>query len=418
MTTAFDPRIDTRRAGWFSGVLMFAAVLAPLLGWLGPLGFAPLGALAGILSLGALRIETRHLWAVVPALVLIAWAAVSIFWSPFRPKTLESWIVLKLLAEAVLLWAFVRAAAEADGEGRRMALAVFAWGMAGLGALLTLEALSGALIYRSVREAIGDPIRPDLAARNVAQGAYVLAVLCAPAALAAIRSGAPKWLGLVMLAGVVAASVAFDADAPVLALLLAAGAGALCLRWPSAGPIVLAAGTVVFFLAAPSVVVLAKATGVYQALEAAAPLSWSQRMGYWSHAVRWIGDHPFRGWGIEASRMFAPGIKLHPHNAALQVWLELGLVGAACASAFWGAILLRQRRAAADLGVAAGVAAAVVYLVFAAVSFGVWQEWWVCLGGVAAAFALAVERQPGAGAGTGEVRVPQMQTSTDGPISE
>ncbi len=40
-----------------------------------------------------------------------------------------------------------------------------------------------------------------------------------------------------------------------------------------------------------------------------------------AHAVDWIADKPLQGWGLDASRMFGPGIVLHPHDAALQVWL-------------------------------------------------------------------------------------------------
>lgn len=417
MTEAFDPRIDTRRAAWFGGVLTFVAVLAPLMGWVAPLGFAPLAALAGLLAITGVRVEARHLPAVVPALVLLAWAAVSIFWTPYRPKNLQSFMAVKLIAEAVLCWAVVCAAAEAGPQGRRRALSVFAWGMAGFGAMLLVEALSGAAVYQALRKAIGDPIRPDLAAKNVAQGVFVLTIFCAPAALAAQRVGAPRALGLVMLAGIIAASVALDADAPILAVVLALAAGGAVMAWPTVAPRVLAAGAASFFLGAPLLVKAAQATGLYAKLEAAAPLSWAQRMGYWSHAVGWIGDHPLRGWGLDASRMFAPGIRLHPHDAALQVWLELGLVGAVCAAAFWAAIFLRMSRKAPDLGLAAGAAAAVAYLVFAAVSFGVWQEWWVCLGGLAAAFALAVERHrpPVTDA---VAPAPAMETSTADPISE
>ncbi|WP_374569905.1 O-antigen ligase family protein [Phenylobacterium sp.] len=415
MTAPFDPRIDDSRGGWYGAVLTFVALMAPLLGWLSPLGFAPLAALAGLLCLGAVRAEPRHLPAMVPALVLFSWAAVSIFWTPYRPKNLQSWIALKLVAESVLYWGVVRAAAQASAASRGRALTVLAWGMAGLGAILLIEGLTGAFVYQTLRDALHDPIRPDLARRNVAQGAYVLAIFCAPAALTAWRSGRSwsKYLGLVMVAGLVAASVAFDADAPVLAVVLALAAGWAVMTWPTAGPRVLAAGAGLFFLGAPSVILAAKAVGLYDKIHAMAPLSWSERMDYWSHAVRWIGDHPLRGWGIDSSRSFGPGIVLHPHDGALQIWLELGVVGAVCAAVFWMAIFLRMCRKKPDLGVAAGAATGVVYLVFAAVSFGVWQEWWVALGGLGAAFAFAAELQPARAPAEAMVKQP----STADPIS-
>ncbi len=56
--------------------------------------------------------------------------------------------------------------------------------------------------------------------------------------------------------------------------------------------------------------------------------------------------------------MFSPGIELHPHDGALQVWLELGFVGAVAAAAFWGLTLTRLARPApTPMAAAAGAAA-------------------------------------------------------------
>ena len=52
----------------------------------------------------------------------------------------------------------------------------------------------------------------------------------------------------------------------------------------------------------------------------------------------------------------------------------------------------RQRGARRDLGAAAAVAAASAYLVMGAVSFGVWQEWWLAVGALAATACLALQR--------------------------
>jgi len=105
-------------------------------------------------------------------------------------------------------------------------------------------------------------------------------------------------------------------------------------------------------------------------------------MGYWSHAIDWIASAPLRGWGLDASRMFGPGIKLHPHNGELQIWMELGVVGAVAAAAFWWTTLGRLARPRASLLIAAAAASAVVYLLFGTLNFGLWQEWWLALGGM------------------------------------
>jgi O-antigen ligase len=82
--------------------------------------------------------------------------------------------------------------------------------------------------------------------------------------------------------------------------------------------------------------------------------------------------------------VFGPGIILHPHDGALQIWLELGAVGAVLAAAFWFLTLRRLTREARDLGAVAVAASCAVYLLFGALNFGVWQEWWLALGALVA----------------------------------
>ncbi len=372
---------------WFGWVLAGVFALSPLLGWLGPLGFAPIAALGGLLTIHGARVDREHRAAALAILVLVTWALASMAWSPFRAEKLENATGLKLVAQGVLYWALFYAGARASADKRAMALRVLVWGMAALGLVLAIEAMTGAGLYQALRTAIGDPIRPDLAVRNVAQGGFVLAVLT-PAA------GCGVWPIVLMAAGIAGASLSLAADAPILALVVSVLFGLAVYRWPVVAPRVLGGMAALLFLTAPGVVWLTRKLGWFQEVEASVSLSWSQRMGYWRHAGDWIGDHPLRGWGLEASREFAPGIILHPHNAALQIWLELGLIGAMSAAVFWGAVLAGLSRPERDVGRAAAAATAGAYLVFSAVSFGVWQEWWLALGAVAAAACMALLHQP------------------------
>ena len=378
---------------WFGWVLAGVFALSPLLGWLSPLGFAPLAALGGLLTIRGIRVEDEQRPVALAILVLVTWALASVLWSPFKPDSIESATAAKLIAQAILYWALFRAGAAASAEARTMALRVLAWGMGGLGLILALEAATGAGIYQALRAAIGDPIRPDLAVRNVAQGGFVLAVLTPAAALASKRTGCGVWPIVLMAGGIAGASLSLAADAPILALVVSVLFGLAVYRWPVAAPRVLGGMVATLFLAAPGVVWLTRKLGWFQELEASVSLSWSQRMGYWRHATDWIGDHPLRGWGLDASREFAPGIILHPHNGALQIWLELGLIGAVSVAVFWGVLFANLSRPERGTGRAVAAATAGAYLVFSAVSFGVWQEWWLALGAVAAAACMAVQHQ-------------------------
>lgn len=391
--TAAEARAPVRESSWFGWVLAFAFVLAPLAGWVGPLAFAPIVGLSGFLSLGALRNAERDRPAALAILVLATWALVSMVWSPFTPAKPEQATAMKLVLQGALYWALLRAADSMTASGRSLVLRIFAWGMALLGAMLAVEALTGAGVYQALRQAMGDPIRPDLAVKNVAQGGFVLAVLTPAAALAGWRTGAGIWPGLLMVAGILGSSLGLNADAPALALIFSGLATTMVWCWPVWAPRVIGGAAAVLFLAAPAVVWATRQLGWFQALEREVPLSWSMRMGYWRHAADWISDHPLRGWGIDASRMFGPGITLHPHNGPLQVWLELGLIGATAAAVFWFVAIASQSQPNRDLGRGAAVGTAVAYLTFSAVSFGVWQEWWLAVGALAAAGSMAVQRQ-------------------------
>ncbi|MET0273552.1 MAG: O-antigen ligase family protein [Phenylobacterium sp.] len=399
MMTAAAPRRD-RLGAWCGSVLIGGAALTPLMAWLGPLGFAPLLAVMGLASLPSLRIRDQDRPIAVALLAALVWAGVSTLWSPFHPKHPQDGAALKLAFELPLFWAAVCGARRAEPRLARRALAILAWGLAALGVLLLVEAATNAAVYRAVHEAFLGPIRDDYARKNLAQGSFVLALLWPIAAAGGVRAGAPRWLALPMAAGAGVLAVAFLSDAPGMAVGLGVVVGLAAWRWPKATPTTLAAVASLMFLVAPAVVWGVRELADYAALEAELPVSWAMRMSYWSHAVDWIIDHPLRGWGLDASRAFGPGIQLHPHNGALQVWLELGVLGAAAATAFWWFSLRRLVRAAPELMAAGACASAAVYLLFGALNFGVWQEWWLALGTLVAVLAATPARGPVARAST------------------
>lgn len=387
---------DTARDGlgtWCGWVLTGAAVLTPLFAWLGPLGFAPLVGLAGLLCLPALRHSASGGFA-VPALLLamVAWAVLSCFWSPFRPDELEESTALKLSLQLLLYWAAISGARRADPVAARRALKVVTWGLAAYAVVLLIEASTQASVYRAIRAAIDDPITLPYAGKNLAQGAFVLALLWPAAAAAGARAGAPVWLALPMALATAVGGYTFLADAPVLAVVLALSVLALVTIWPSWSPRLMGPMAAALVVAMPLVIIAMRMLGVGPQL----PLSWSQRVGYWNHAIDRISEHPLRGWGLDASRTFAPDIQLHPHNGALQLWLELGLPGAVLAALTWALVFSRLSHPHRSLLAAAGAASASVYLLFGLVSFGVWQEWWLALGAWVVVI-LALGRRAGEG---------------------
>jgi len=127
----------------------------------------------------------------------------------------------------------------------------------------------------------------------------------------------------------------------------------------------------------------------------------AHRLVIWKFATEMIMRKPVTGWGMDSSRAIPGGsevvsiancfdssrgkmvdyvgerIPLHPHNAAFQLWLELGAIGVLIAV---GSIVHLLRRA--DRNGAAGrgdrpLTAAVFSSTFIVynVSFGIWQSW-------------------------------------------
>jgi O-antigen ligase len=392
--------------GWCGWLLVGAAALAPLVAWLGPLAFAILVAGVGLLALPAVRMTDEDRPALIALFALLIWAAVSTTWSPYHPKRVEDGTIVKMAFELPLYWSAICAARCADPRLARLAMRILAFGFATLGAVLLVEAATGALVYRTLHVALYEPIRPDFAVRNVAQATFVLALLWPLAALGAPVKLRPWFAAFMALSAGIAAHV-FRSDAPVLAVVLAPVVGLVVYRWPNGGPKAFAAVAAAFFLTMPALVWGVRAFANYTELEGAIPLSWSERLSYWSHAVDWISDKPLQGWGLDASRMFGPGIVLHPHDAALQVWLELGAIGALSAAVFWGVTLSRLVRPAPSLGAAAMAASSAVFLLFLAINFGVWQEYWLALGALVAVLA-ALHGRAG----------PAARLSTSAPYSE
>ena len=375
---------------WCGWVMVGVAGLTPWMAWLGPLGFAALIALAGLLCLPAVRIPARQTPLAIILLLGLAWAGFSTLWTAQRAQVVEDSVALKLAVQLPLYFAAWCGARRADPAIAGLALRILAWGLAAYGCLLLLEAFTGGGVYGTLRVLIEDPIRPDLGRKNIAQGSFVLALIWPVAAVAGLRAGAPLWLAVPMAVGTAVLAQGFLSDAPVLAVGLALGVGATVWIWPRSAPKAMGLAAAGMMLVMPLLILAVRMAGTGAHL----PTSWDQRMGYWAFTMGRIADHPWRGWGLDASRAFSPEIQLHPHNGALQIWLELGAVGAVLAALTWAFVFRRLARDERSLLTAGTAGSVAVYLFFGLVSFGVWQEWWLALAALVAVVAALAETQP------------------------
>lgn len=166
-------------------------------------------------------------------------------------------------------------------------------------------------------------------------------------------------------------------------------------------------GARVLRLAVPLVValVLLLPLGLGALLATGPDVNWMQgsaahRVLIWDFAIQRMLEHPLLGWGMEAARAIPGGelqisaeqlarfhlepqaawfaevraqrLPLHTHNFIIQIWLELGAVGAALTAALLAVLL----RAADHPGRFGAFCAA---FAVANLSYGAWQGWWVAL---------------------------------------
>lgn len=309
----------------------------------------------------------------------IAWAALTALWSPYSDRW--DWPVNLAILGAV-------SAAVAPISAPR-SFRWIVWGVLAASFLLFVEALSGGII----RDLLPPDNRPDKDDVATARGIGCLVLMMPAVALMAYR-----WWGRGALFIVVAATIFMGSRFGITANLLAAVAGAmaagLAYFWPRLTLRMLLVSGIAGFVLMP--LFAAALPTVDTMMEwTAGPASWRMRLTAWKEIWNGLGDgnvlHLIFGHGVEAGRVLGdtlggrllPGavlpsraIPTHPHNIFLQVWYDLGLVGALLSA---GALYLGFRQLlAAQLqreSVMAVAALSSAILVFAAVDASLWTLW-------------------------------------------
>ncbi|UPY38977.1 O-antigen ligase family protein [Sediminicoccus sp. KRV36] len=322
----------------------------------------------------------RLVW---PALALLGWATISGLWAPELGRALDSVLRLGLtLALAVLAADALRGAPATPLIPRAAALGL------GLGIAAALfDDLSGHALRAFVRRLNEAPVTLAFGLKNAAS---VIALLLPLAVFApTLPRGVRVALGL---SGAVVALL-LPGESAKLAVLVGLAVGLAAGLAPRATRMALAGVAAVLILGLPWML------GATLPRDASAlPNSAAHRLLIWDFAAERIAERPVLGWGMDSSRAIPGGtgrpdaamrdafgltspaaaqwfaqaqlLPLHPHNLALQVWLELGLIGAALMALLLAMVARACRSPAACGAFAAG-------LVIAMLSYGAWQYWWV-----------------------------------------
>jgi O-antigen ligase len=382
----------------------------PLCLYLGVRGFAPVVGLMGLICLPLVRPTRQDVSGALILGALVIWAAISIAWSPADnlrafggAKTSRHFTIGPMALLLALGFALITGLRRLDSDSARKALNWIAYGVLAATPVVSGEGLCGVKLYPTILAATHQHVRLDRLIADLAQAAYVVAVVAWPLAAALKRKRQPG-LALVLFAFVPLSMVVLRGVAPTLALGFGLGSFWLVLRFGARGVALLALLTAAYLLAVPLVMLSVDHLHLFAQFKTTLPPSWSDRLRIWSFVAEQLAKTFPRGAGLDASRTFPGVIPLHPHSAPLQVWYELGLVGAVIQIAFW-LWLWRRISGCAELDRLYGAtiaATATAYFTINAVSFGQFQAWWLAVGGLAMALCglLGAALSPATGAET------------------
>ena len=317
-------------------------------------------------------------------LLLCAWGALSTLWAPEPARAAQ---------QAVTLAAMILLAHGAAGAAQGVRL--MPW--IGLGLVLGLLAAladwqSGNALRAAVR---GLKEVPEALMFGLKPAASLMALLL-PLGFALPW----PWLGRAALLVLGAAVlISLPGETARLATIAGLAAALLSLAAPRLVPRLVGVAVALAILAMPLLVGL-----IPKIPSAGLPASAVHRLVIWDFAAARIAEKPLIGWGLEASRAVPGGraqpdaavldrlnitapaqrdflalphvelMPLHPHNGALQLWLELGGIGALLGAALVFALGVAAARSSAP-AVGAGMLASAA--VTGMLSFGLWQAWWV-----------------------------------------
>ncbi len=383
-------------------VLGAAGFLAPVIGVVAPLGL-PLLLVAAALGAIVVRRTRNHAWPTPPPGLLlvvgsvVTWSVLSLAWTIDPGATLGKLPGFVLLLAAGLI--LVDSATRLSGAERmvfaRLSVAGFCIGFA----VLLFERFADAPIRRSTStDSESWAVMLDTYNRSVT----VLALLIWPVVLVVRRRG--SWWGVAGWILVLATIWFYSSNAAITGLVVGGFTfvlGRIFPRWAVRG---LGAALALAVFASPLLPSVLPPPAEVNERVPGLPYSGYHRLVIWEFTAKRISERPVLGWGFNTSRSI-PGrdirpdninvaLPLHPHNAALQWWLELGVMGAMLGAGLIGWLFVAIGRVHADtVEKAMYLGLVLTAITICSLGFGIWQSWWLAVLWLSGGF-MAAARQP------------------------
>lgn len=343
----------------YAPILAAAFVLWPVIGLLGAQGYGPLLAITALPALALARPRMPPAIYALMALAFVGWVAASESWSPatrglISGNLLEGNFAISAASVRIVLTALfgmlaVAGALRIASGQAQVSTQVMLWAFAVQGLLVAASAVFGHQVVAIIYGA--DPAEQAQGFQNIARNANAfLIVLPILVAYVAARPGW-RWKGVSTAIVLVAALIVAlnDSDAALIGIVFMLLASFIVWLAPKTGYRWLISLMAGYIAAAP--VMIATAINMMQKMGVELPASFQSRAWSWELVIGKAVEKPLTGHGVAAAKTWRdtysdhpawlaqlpdfwasyPVVPGHPHNMALQVWAETGMVGAVLA---------------------------------------------------------------------------------------
>jgi exopolysaccharide production protein ExoQ len=345
--------------------------------------------------------------------LLASWSVLSAVWSITPGKSFQAVLSLPPLFVAGICILVV---------AKRMTLDQRAWvekclvsGVV-LGALFGfVEAYFGMPITTGIDAYIVGKVHVLAESSRISRGLTVTTLLIWPAALVLWIKG-NKLGASVLTCFVTLVLYGGENEAAIFSMMVGASALLLAYIFPKHCAIAFGAIIGIGILAAPMAVLSLPDAKTMSKTISGLGYGVYPRIFIWQSASKLILRKPIIGYGYRSSRAFSTGkdnvyvrigpedanrvtvepIPLHTHNAPIQLWLELGLVGASIGLAIIMSMIAYIHKSCVDkVRHAAIFAALITGISVASISYGLWQGWWLSLLWIVSALNYVLVAAPG-----------------------
>ena len=403
---------------WFARCFGAAVFLIPPVGLFIPRGIAVIFVGLAVVSVATL-ISERVKSAAWPKsgtfflFLLAAWSMLSAFWSIAPEKSfLSSLSVAPTFAAGLCI---LVSAGKITAEQRVPVEKCMMVGVV-VGALIVfIEVSFGLPISAGIDLIVTGRTRIFDSSHSISRGMTVLALFIWPTAFVLWIRGR-KLMTIALMCFVAVGLFSGDNEAAVFSMATGVCALALACIFPKRSPWVFGVILGVGILMAPQAMLSLPDARTMSKTIPGLGYGVYPRIFIWQSASRLILEKPVIGHGYRSSREFSTEhdsefvrigpedvnrvwvepIPLHTHNAPLQLWLELGVIGASLGIAIiLNIIAYIQRSCAGTVRCAALYAALITGVSVASISYGFWQGWWQSVLWIYAALCFATVAFPG-----------------------